>query len=33
MNNKKAISKMIKQAMLKEDNEPFKGYVEISNAS
>jgi len=24
---------MIKQAMLKEDNEPFKGYVEVSNAS
>ncbi|CDW73527.1 UNKNOWN [Stylonychia lemnae] len=33
MNNKKAISKMIKQAMLKEDNEPFKGYLEVSNAS
>ena len=24
---------MIKQAMLKEDNEPFKGYTEISNAT
>eukprot|EP00347_Sterkiella_histriomuscorum_P012772 403367281 len=31
--NKKAISRMIKQAMLKEDNEPFKGYSEVSNAS